>query len=100
MECIGSVAAEGTPSSTDGAAAQPLPPAQSQARKKKVIRAAREKGRVAARCEYVLFLACFLLFRLLPFRLAFRLGEGVGGLLYLFDRPHRRVGLLNLTLAF
>lgn len=91
---------EGTPLSTPGVVAQPHPPARSQVRKKKIIRPAREKGRGIARLEYVLFLALVALLRLLPFRLAFRVGEGMGWLLYVFDRPHRRIGLCNLALAF
>lgn len=91
---------EGTPSSPTEAATQPLSPPRSQVRKKKVIRPARAKGRIAARCEYILFRMVFSFFRLLPFRLAFRAGEGIGWLLYVLDRPHRRVGLLNLALAF
>ena len=94
------MAAEDTSSSHTGAAAQPLSTARSQVRKKKSIRPAREKGRLVARCEYALVLAFFSFFRVLPFRLAFRMGEGVGWLLYLLDRPHRRVGLLNLALVF
>lgn len=91
---------EGTPSPLSGAAAQPLLPARSQVRKKKIIRPAREKGRGIARLEHALFLVLVSLLRLLPFRLAFRVGEGMGWLLYVFDRLHRRVGLLNLALAF
>ncbi|MBI3304673.1 MAG: lysophospholipid acyltransferase family protein [Deltaproteobacteria bacterium] len=89
-----------SPASTEGAAAQPLSASGSQVRKKKAIRPAREKSRAVARLEYLLFLAFFFLFRLLPFRLAFRVGEGVGWLLYLLDQPHRQVGLRNLELAF
>jgi len=69
-------------------------------RKKKVIRPAREKNRFVARCEYLLFAGLLSLFRALPFRVAFRLGEGIGWLLYVCDRPHRQVGLLNLSFAF
>ena len=94
------MAAEGTPSSHAGAAVQAPSPARPQVRKKKIIRPAREKSRLVARCEYLLFLAFFSFFRLLPFRLAFHTGEGVGWLLYLLDRSRRRVGLLNLALVF
>jgi KDO2-lipid IV(A) lauroyltransferase len=71
-----------------------------QARKKKVIRPARGKNPLAARCEYFLFEAVFIFFRFLPFPIAFRFGELIGWLLYVCDRPHRRVGLFNLALAF
>lgn len=69
-------------------------------RRKKIIRPAREKKHTLARIEYVLFLGIFNFFRLLPFYLAFRIGEGIGRLLYYLDRPHRKVGLKNLAIAF
>lgn len=69
-------------------------------RRKKIIRSARENKHALARIEYVLFLTLFTFFRVLPFRVAFRLGEGIGNLLYWIDRPHRKVGLTNLALAF
>ncbi|MEW6301098.1 MAG: lysophospholipid acyltransferase family protein [Thermodesulfobacteriota bacterium] len=81
-------------------APQPSPAAPSPARRKKVIRPAREKHPVVARAEYALFAFFFSLLRRLPFPAAFRIGETVGGVLYACDRPHRRVGLLNLALAF
>ena len=92
--------AEGTPPSSS--ASSPAVDRQSQkpVRRKKIIRPAREKHPFVARCEYVLFLGLFSLLRAVPFRLAFRLGEFGGWLLYVCDRPHRRVGLLNLTIAF
>jgi KDO2-lipid IV(A) lauroyltransferase len=71
-----------------------------QQRKKKIIRPASEKGRLTARFEYALVYFFFSFFRLLPFSLAFRLGEGVGWLFYLCDWHHRRVGFLNLAFAF
>ena len=78
---------------------QPIPQ-PGRPRRKKSIRPAREKKHLLARIEYVLFLALFAFFRGLPFRLAFRVGEGIGTLLYWLDWPHRRVGLTNLALAF
>ena len=69
-------------------------------RKKKIIRPARQKHRLVARCEYLLFVGLLSLFRGLPFRVAFHLGECIGWLLYVCDRPHRRVGMLNLAFAF
>lgn len=69
-------------------------------RRKKAIRPARTKHSLVARVEYVFFVLLFTLLRRLPFRLAFRIGEMVGWVLYHCDRPHRRVGLLNLALAF
>ena len=73
---------------------------QDPTRKKKVIRPAREKHPFAARGEYLLFLALFSFLRALPFRVAFRCGEFIGWLLYVCDRPHRRVGHINLAIAF
>lgn len=75
-------------------------PAQAPERKKKSIRPARQKRWLLARCEYGLLRGVFFLFQHLPFPLAFRLGEGIGRLLCWLDRPHRRVGLTNLSLAF
>ena len=82
--------------------AEPAPAVsqQDRPRRKKRIRPAREKRHLLARIEYVLFLVAFAFFRALPFHLAFRVGEGIGTLLYWLDRPHRRVGLTNLALAF
>jgi KDO2-lipid IV(A) lauroyltransferase len=80
--------------------AHPLPAGEVQEQKKKVIRPASEKKRALARCEYILVLGLLSLFRLLPFSLAFRVGEAIGWLFYRCDRPHRRIGLTNLALAF
>ena len=73
---------------------------QERPRRKKVIRPARERKNFLARVEYLLFMGLFTFFRLLPFPVAFRVGEGIGNLLYWIDRPHRKVGLKNLALAF
>ncbi len=86
----------------------PVPPSpasvanenKTQRPKKKIIRPAREKNRLLARCEYILVRGVFVLFQTIPFPIAFRIGEGIGRLLYWIDRPHRRVGLTNLALAF
>ena len=75
-------------------------PQRERPRRKKIIRPAREKNNTLARIEYVLFLALFTCFRVVPFRVAFRVGEGIGNLLYWIDWPHRKVGLTNLALAF
>ncbi len=78
---------------------QPASP-QARRRKRKTIRPARGRHPLVARCEYFLFVTVFSFLRLLPFRVAFRVGEWIGLLLYYCDRPHRRVGLINLRLAF
>ena len=78
----------------------PFSPSPGNERKKKVVRPARTRHPVIARCEYLLFMALFSFLRALPFRVAFRVGEGIGWLLYHCDRRHRRVGLLNLSIAF
>lgn len=75
-------------------------PSQEGRRTKKIVRPAREKPRLVARCEYLLFLVLFSCLRLLSFPAAFRVGEGIGLLLYYCDRHHRRVGLINLAIAF
>ena len=77
-----------------------MPHAHASERKKKIIRPARQKNRLLARCEHGLLRGVFFFFQKLPFPLAFRLGETIGRLLYWLDRPHRRVGLTNLALAF
>lgn len=77
-----------------------LSPTQGNERKKKIIRPASKRHPVAARCEYILFLILFSFLRALPFRIAFRVGEWIGRLVYYCDRHHRRVGLLNLSIAF
>lgn len=92
--------AEGTLPSSPASAPEADRQFQEPLRRKKIIRPAREKHRFIARCEYILFLGLFSLLRAVPFRVAFRLGEFGGWLLYVCDRPHRRVGLLNLTIAF
>ena len=87
----------------DAAATSQAEPASAQRerpRRKKVIRPARERKNFLARVEYMLFMSLFTFFRILPFPLAFRFGEGIGNLLYWIDRPHRQVGLTNLALAF
>jgi len=94
------VAAEDVASSVRGTETDPLPVTNSQERRKKSIRPASEKKRALARCEYILVLGFLSLFRLLPFSLAFRIGEAIGWLLYQCDRPHRRIGLMNLGFAF
>lgn len=76
------------------------PTSRARPRKKKIIRPAREKNRILAYSEYLLFVGLFSFFRFLPFPMAFRVGELIGWLLYVCDRPHRRVGMTNLTLAF
>ena len=91
---------EDVTSSVGGTATRPLSPVAAQGRRKKIIRPAREKKGALAWCEYLLFLSLFFLFRFLPFPLAFRVGEALGWLFYYCDRPHRRIGLTNLALAF
>lgn len=49
---------------------------------------------------YALFLAVVSAIGALPRRLALRLGARLGDLFYLLDRPHRRIALKNLRLAF
>lgn len=82
----------------DGA---PSPPqSDPPSRRKKRIRPPRQRKNLLARIEYVLFLAVFGFLRGLPFPVAFRVGELVGRVLSVLDRPHRKVGLTNLAIAF
>lgn len=39
-------------------------------------------------------------FAAVPLSIAFRIAELLGGLAYLLDRPHRRIGMTNLGIAF
>ena len=50
--------------------------------------------------EYAIFRVAWSLFAQLPHRVALALGAAIGDLLYLCDRPHRRIALFNLRLAF
>jgi KDO2-lipid IV(A) lauroyltransferase len=50
--------------------------------------------------QYAVFRAGQGLLAALPLPLAMRLGEAVALLLHVVDRPHRRVGLINLGIAF
>jgi KDO2-lipid IV(A) lauroyltransferase len=52
------------------------------------------------RLEYSLFLTAYGLFHFLPRPWALALGARLGSLVYLLDRPHRRIALLNLRIAF
>ncbi|MBM4259414.1 MAG: hypothetical protein FJ147_26385 [Deltaproteobacteria bacterium] len=91
--------APSTPASSDQGGEGRVPEQEGK-RKKKIVRPAREKHRLIARCEYCLFLLLFSFLRFLPFPVAFRVGEWIGVLLYHCDRHHRRVGLINLAIAF
>ena len=60
----------------------------------------RNTGPVRARVEYLLLRAGLGMLAAMPLWAALRLGE-LGALLsYLVDRPHRRIGMSNLALAF
>jgi KDO2-lipid IV(A) lauroyltransferase len=52
------------------------------------------------RLEFLLVRAVQLFLRPLPIAAARRLGEGLGVMFFLADRPHRRVALANLEVAF
>jgi len=52
------------------------------------------------RLEYLGMRAGVGLFALLPLWPAMRLAEAIGWLAWLFDRPHRRIGMTNLAIAF
>lgn len=80
--------------------APPSPRSGHPPRKRRRIRPPRQRKNLLARIEYTLFLAVFGLFRGLPFPVSFRVGEAVGRVLYVLDRPHRKVGLTNLAIAF
>ncbi len=50
--------------------------------------------------EYVAAMALMLPFYLLPKKIAFRAGEGIGDLMYHLMRRRREIGYKNLTIAF
>src|SRR5207244_11739222 len=60
----------------------------------------RRHGRVRARVEYLALRVVMGLLGALPLSLALRLGELGALLAYAFDVPHRRIGMVNLGLAF
>ncbi len=80
--------------------ARPYRTTRRRPRRKKPSRAPRPKAAFSAYSEYALFLLFFYGLRTLPFSFAFRLGQWLGHLLYYLDRPHRRVGMINLAIAF
>jgi KDO2-lipid IV(A) lauroyltransferase len=61
---------------------------------------ARARSPLRDSIEYGLLRATMGLFAALPLGLALRLGECVTLLAYLLDRPHRRIGMRNLAIAF
>jgi KDO2-lipid IV(A) lauroyltransferase len=76
---------------------EPLAP-----RRRRVRRAPRQRRRVAARdwLEYGVLRGAVGVLAALPLTLALRLGELIAFLIYLVDRPHRRIGMRNLEIAF
>ncbi len=60
----------------------------------------RRRGRVRTRLEYLALRVVTGLLAALPLGLALRVGELGALALYLFDAPLRRVGMINLGLAF
>jgi KDO2-lipid IV(A) lauroyltransferase len=60
----------------------------------------RRPGPLRERAEYLALRAVLGVLAVVPLWLALRLGELVALLAYLADRPHRRIGMANLALAF
>lgn len=60
----------------------------------------RNTGPARARAEYLLLRAALGMLAAMPLWAALRLGELGALLAYLVDRPHRRIGMSNLALAF
>jgi KDO2-lipid IV(A) lauroyltransferase len=52
------------------------------------------------RLEYIAFRLIFGMFAVLPLDVALRLGRWIGDVLYFVDRPHRRLALQHLRIAF
>jgi len=52
------------------------------------------------RIEYVLVRLVFGILGALPLSMALRVGEAAATLMWHFDRPHRRIGMKNLSIAF
>lgn len=67
-----------------------------RARPKRLRRASPRRDRL----EYLALRALVDVLGTLPLGVGLRLGELAGWLAWLFDRPHRRIGMVNLALAF
>jgi len=63
-------------------------------------RDAARSPRVTDYLEYAVFRIAFALFAAVPRRAALRIGTWIGELFFRLDRPHRRIALYNLRLAF
>lgn len=59
-----------------------------------------QQGRAEAWLQYLMFRGAFGLVAVLPLPIALRVGEGVALLVHLVNRPHRRIALTNLRIAF
>jgi KDO2-lipid IV(A) lauroyltransferase len=78
----------------------PAAPAPRRPRARPRVAARRRRGRVRTRLEYLALRAVMGLLGALPLGLALRVGELGALLAYALDAPHRRVGMVNLKLAF
>ena len=71
-------------------------------RRRRARATVRRRSRPAARdwLEYLALRAVFGVLAMLPLGVALRLGELAAFAAYLLDRPHRRIGMKNLEIAF
>jgi KDO2-lipid IV(A) lauroyltransferase len=76
--------------------------AEPVARRRRRVHAARSRPRSRARdvAEYLLLRLVVGTLAVVPLAVALRIGEVAALLGYLVDRPHRRVGMRNLAIAF
>src|SRR3989442_12956123 len=80
--------------------AERLPAPSSPRRGRRRIVRARTRSGLHNRLEYVLLRAAAALLGALPLGAALRVGELGAWLAYAVDRPHRRIGMRNLAIAF
>ena len=69
-------------------------------RRRRAVRPRRRWSAVAERLEYVALRSVLGVLAALPLGFALRVGELGAFIGYLVDRPHRRIGMRNLALAF
>jgi KDO2-lipid IV(A) lauroyltransferase len=80
--------------------AERLPAPSSPRRGRRRIVRTRTRSWLHNRLEYVLLRAAAALLAALPLGVALRVGELGAWLVYALDRPHRRIGMRNLAIAF
>jgi KDO2-lipid IV(A) lauroyltransferase len=80
--------------------AERVPAPAARSRRRAHSTRARQRSRARDLAEYFVLRSVVGTLAALPLTLALRLGELVALLAYFIDRPHRRIGMTNLALAF